>query len=189
MDIEQGYYVYENAEMARQAILELERIERLEKQIDYDKPQLVYHLYQKVIDKGIFHTPEGFIYLVHLRKYLEEHESELGGPIAGIPAGLLPLLPIDDKIKVQRSTQSVKKVQVNSTKEKVLGYRIVILFLIAAIIGMFIISSMSDSPTILNYEQEIQNKYVDWEEQLEEREAQLADWEKELEEEQEQLEK
>ena len=56
-----------------------------------------------------------------------------------------------------------------------------IAFLAVAVIFMMIIAGISDSPTILNYRQKIQNEYAEWEQQLQ-------DWEDDLEEREELLE-
>lgn len=51
-----------------------------------------------------------------------------------------------------------------------------------SIIGMFIIASTSDNPTILNYENKLIDKYAEWEQELDEREAALNEREQMVEE-------
>lgn len=53
--------------------------------------------------------------------------------------------------------------------------RIVIVFLVIMIVAMFIINSMNDSPTILNYRKQIQNEYSQWQMQLEDKEQELRE--------------
>ena len=43
--------------------------------------------------------------------------------------------------------------------------------LLLCVIGMFYVNSTINSPTILNYEEELLNKYSSWEQELTEREA------------------
>lgn len=59
--------------------------------------------------------------------------------------------------------------------------RIIIFFLAAAIIIMLVIASRGDSPTILNYKKQIQNEYVEWQQQLSDKEEELRNRERELE--------
>ena len=74
------------------------------------------------------------------------------------------------------------KNRVHKLEEKLLIEKIIIGFLILLVIGMFIIASMGNSPTILNYKKEIQNEYADWQTQLEEKESELRERERILEE-------
>lgn len=48
------------------------------------------------------------------------------------------------------------------------------------VIVMFVISTTSSNPNILNYERAIQNRYVEWEQQLSDREQVVREKEKEL---------
>lgn len=99
------------------------------------------------------------------------------------------------KEKIKEPNEKVKKVK--SPKEKVVeekntdpvDYRYRELFhltltlsivLFIAIVAMFIISSTSDNINILNYENEIIDKYSTWEQELSDREKELDAWEKEL---------
>lgn len=89
------------------------------------------------------------------------------------------------------------KVKVKKQKEKVaeekntdpVDYRYRELFhltltlcivLFVSIVAMFIISSTSNNINILNYENEIIDKYSTWEQELSDREKELDAWEKEL---------
>lgn len=49
-----------------------------------------------------------------------------------------------------------------------------------AIVAMFVISSTSNNVNILNYENEILDKYSSWEQELSDKEKELDAWEKEL---------
>ena len=60
-------------------------------------------------------------------------------------------------------------------RNRILSHRIVIGFLAAAIVVMFLIAFKSDTPNILNYETALQNKYAAWDAELTEREAELRE--------------
>lgn len=53
--------------------------------------------------------------------------------------------------------------------------------LLLCVIGMFIVSSTSNSPNILNYETKLINKYEQWEQELEQREAEVSERENQVE--------
>ena len=61
--IEHGFYSYPDTSAAESAAAEVERIRRLEDQIDYSKPKVVHLLYDRINDSNVFATPEGFAYL------------------------------------------------------------------------------------------------------------------------------
>ena len=58
------------------------------------------------------------------------------------------------------------------------GLLVLCITLLLCVIGMFYVNSTINSPTILNYEEELLNKYSSWEQELTEREAAVK--EKEL---------
>ena len=70
-----GYFEYSDDEKAMEALKEQDKIMKLEGQVDYENPNLVYMLYNKMIDSKVFHTPEGILYLVHLQDYLNEQQD------------------------------------------------------------------------------------------------------------------
>ena len=89
------------------------------------------------------------------------------------------------KLRISAKHQSDEK----KKQGKADGYRkkyeitlFISVILAISIIGMFIIASTSDSPTILNYENKLIDKYAEWEQELDEREAALNDREQMVEE-------
>ena len=163
--IEQGYYSYPDETEAGAAANELEKIRRLEAQIDYNKPKVVYALYNKMLLGEVFSSPEGFAYLLHIRQYLEDNLYEIGEAIPGIPVEMFM------REKVQEVPVPEKRPPVRKRKEQdTLSYKIVIAALALLVIAMLVITALSDSPTILNYEKKLQDKYAAWEMELSERE-------------------
>ena len=77
--IEQGYFSYPDVASAEAAVTEGEKIRRLERQLDYRRPQLVYTLYVKALEGNVFHTAEGFAYLLRIREYLENKDTNISG--------------------------------------------------------------------------------------------------------------
>lgn len=173
--IEQGYYSYPDEDAAGEAANELEKIRRLEAQIDYNKPKVVYALYNKMLLGEVFSTPEGFAYLLHLRQYLEDHVFDIGEAIPGIPVEMfihekIQEVPVPDRKETGRRKRN----------EDTLSYKIIIGALALLVIAMLVITALSDSPTILNYEKKLQDRYASWEMELSEREAAIRERELEL---------
>jgi hypothetical protein len=80
-----------------------------------------------------------------------------------------------------KSSQSLEK-QLRKYKRWASITSVACVTMLLMIIGMFYVNSTSDSPTILNYEQTLLDKYAGWEEDLDAREQALQEKEQELQE-------
>ncbi|MCR4585211.1 MAG: hypothetical protein K5686_05745 [Lachnospiraceae bacterium] len=174
--IEQGYYSYPDEDAAGEAANELEKIRRLEAQIDYNKPKVVYALYNKMLLGEVFSTPEGFAYLLHLRQYLEDHVYDIGEAVPGIPVEMF----IHEKIQEVPAGEEKNPNRRKKKDQDTLSYKIIITALALLVIAMLVITALSDSPTILNYEKKLQDRYASWEMELAEREDAIRAKELEL---------
>lgn len=179
--IEQGMYIFEYVAEAEEAKIEAQRIERLEKQLDYTKPALVLAFYKKALEGRVFKTVEGYAYLVHLRAYLEDRKSDLGGVIPCIPSDYMSerahyrVIVNELKDNLKNEKKKTKRLRHSNGTMK-----IVITFLVVALVAMLIIALVSDNPNILNYERVLQDKYSSWEMDLKEREDVIRQKELEL---------
>lgn len=191
-----GYFGYKNMSEADKARAEQERIVKLENQINYDNPKMVYTLYNKILAGDYFHTPEGLLYLVHLQDYLYSKESQIPGPIAPIPSDYTrdkskksneqleeERVKLLDKVRSLESDKSkaYKNIKIKQKKTDNIVYKIIIAGMAIIIVGMLVIAGASSSPNIINYRNQIQDEYSDWEKQLLEREKELREREKSLE--------
>ncbi|MCR5012135.1 MAG: hypothetical protein K6A72_07305 [Lachnospiraceae bacterium] len=180
---ELGAFSYADKVMADDAERELKRIQKLEQQIDYSKPKVVHLLYDKMINASSLRTPEGLIYMSEMYGFLREHSTELDHELRGIPVEMFSGITRtreaeggDDLKLTEENFNKLKrrlKREKQESKSKILSHRIVIAFLAAAIVVMFIIAFKSDTPNILNYETALQNKYAAWDAELTQREAEL----------------
>lgn len=179
--IEQGMYIFEYVAEAEEAKIEAQRIERLEKQLDYTKPALVLAFYKKALEGRVFKTVEGYAYLVHLRAYLEDRKSDLGGVIPCIPSDYMSERA-HYRVIVNELKENLKneKKKTKSLRHSNGTMKIVITFLVVALVAMLIIALVSDNPNILNYERVLQDKYSSWEMDLKERENVIRQKELEL---------
>lgn len=84
-----GSFSYKSKIAADKAVKEQAKIMKLEAQMDYNNPKIVYSVYTKIIERDILETMEGVSYLMHLQNYLYENEESLSGPVPAIPVAML----------------------------------------------------------------------------------------------------
>lgn len=178
-------FVFESEEIAAKAQKEADGIKYIKSQTRMDNPDVVLDLYNKIIQKKMFDTPVGIAFLMELQEYLKTVPYIMNEDIRPIPVrnGVV--------IKSAKNDNKSEKKPANKHKsagqEKTSGgsrffvFTTVVLALI--VVGMFVISYMSQNNTnIINYENEIIDKYEIWETKLKEKENQLNAREKALEE-------
>lgn len=105
-----GSFEYDTEIKSKQAEAEAAKINKLESQMDYSKPTIVYSLYCKIIKNNIFKSPEGMIYLAQLQQYLNDNESLLPGPIPSIPAQVF-ISPDPNELALREQTKEVESLK------------------------------------------------------------------------------
>lgn len=167
-----------DATLARNEML---RIERLEEKMDYQNPEMVYAVYKKAIDNRVFKTPVGYGFLKKLQRALRESAVN-DSDIADIPVSGVYSMRESANQTVERIQASRKPVKKEKPKQEFFSRKtsiIVNIALLVLVIVMFVISTTGSSPTVVNYERTIQNRYAEWERQLSEREQVIREKEKE----------
>lgn len=179
-----GGFCFENEEEAAQAKKEAEGIRYLREKINMDTPEAVLGIYNKMIQQKLFETAVGYAYLKELQEYLRSIPFIDGEAVLPIPVSH-PVLEesIQKKRRMERKAAPEPQMQVKNFDfrkryQAALG---ICLVLFLCVVGMFTVSMFSNSPTILNYETKLIDRYEQWERELEEREAALAEREKEIE--------
>ena len=154
---------------AEQAQKEVEGVKYIKGKTDMKNPEMVLRIYNKMIEEGLFETAVGLSYLKEVQDYLYQVPFIRKEEILSIP-----VLHWDPLSIPQRKVEKEKKPQgtIESTEER---KRLIVsvmlnLILIICIIAMFWISTTSSSPTILNYETKLIDRYASWEQELTERE-------------------
>lgn len=154
---------------AEQAKKEVEGVKYIKGKTDMKNPEMVLRIYNKMIEEGLFETAVGLSYLKEVQDYLYQVPFIRKEEILSIP-----VLHWDPLSIPQRKVEKEKKPQgtIESTEErKRLKVSVMLnLILIICIIAMFWISTTSSSPTILNYETKLIDRYASWEQELTERE-------------------
>lgn len=178
-------FVFENEEQAKLAKKEVEGIQYIHDNMNMDNPQMVQEIYQRIMAQELFHTPIGYAYLKELQDYLKGLPGVDTSEIPGIPVKDMGL-DLDHVAGKEKSGEHQNENADKNSEEQqetklqkrcriLLSVNIV---LIIIVIAMFAISLTSGSTTILNYETKIINKYEEWEQELDEREAALDALEK-----------
>lgn len=169
----------QDAELAQTELL---RIERLEEKLDYQNYEMVRAVYKKALNNRVFKTPVGYDFLKKLRGILQEDPMQ-DEEIDNIPVyGVYSMRESASQTmeRIQASRRPVKK---EMPKQEFFSRKTSILVnigLLALVIVMFVISTTSSKPTVLNYERVLQNRYAEWEQQLSEREQVIREKEREL---------
>lgn len=179
-------YQFELREEYETALQEKKGVEYLDAQLDYGDSQKVLRTYNELIRKKIFYTPVGIAYLNRLRNVLvnsSEIEDDKIMPLY-VPSGKKKDSAKVEKYISNQYKETVSTMNKDLKKTKTINRNLIAvnIVLLVIIIAMFIISYTSDSPNILNYERELQDKYAGWAEDLKDKEEELRQREREIEE-------
>lgn len=195
-----GFLFVSEAE-AKQAAKEAEGVAYIRSKTNMEDPEMVLQVYNKMVQQKLFETAVGYVYLKELRDYLYtmpfiEKDSIL--PIyvthpafeqqVKLRAGLLAKQNAAQEKKAGPSTakgtkskSSARKGAKNADyKKKFQTMSVICGILAVCVIGMFAITATSNNATILNYENEVINRYEAWEQELTERENAVLESEREL---------
>lgn len=176
-------FVFADELLAQKAQKELEGIRYIKTKTDMDNPDMVLEIYNRMIGEKLFETPVGYAFLKELQEYLVTIPYIRTDQIKHIQVD--EMIPVKETIlakreeKRQQAKEEKPKRQVEVHEKNVnykTKYRIFFTMTIALVVivaAMFAITLTSNSPTILNYETNLINKYEHWEEDLQEREAEL----------------
>ena len=159
---------------------EAEGVKYIRQKVDFENPEMVYQVYENLIEQNLFETPVGYCFLHELREYLVVSPAIRDEDVSLIP------VQVAKQDAVHMSSQREKKTQDEPDKrvrrEKNVNYKsrcyffmVATLVLTISIGTMMLIAASSDHPNILNYENELINKYAAWEADLEEREQALKE--------------
>jgi hypothetical protein len=199
-----GGYIFEDENKAKKAAKELKAVEYILGQLKEADEKGVLTVYKKLINQRYFSTEIGMGFLSQLRQNLEACGAYSDDEIPQIysldaeepkvkETASEPVKAKDTKPEISPEKSKVKKEKSDKSKEsnnagdfaelkrlifinKIL--LILCITLLLCVIGMFYVNSTINSPTILNYEEKLIDKYSSWEQELTEREAAVK--EKEL---------
>lgn len=132
-------------------------------------------LYNKIIDEKLLKTPIGIEFLRKMQKQLFNDKSIDNAMIKSIPA---TMFKYEEKREAGQSAVTLNKKNNNTVKNKNLKYKdmyikmlIINFALILAIVIMFVITKSADKFDTDYYRESIENDYISWQNELEERES------------------
>ena len=193
-----GGYIFDDENKAKKAAKELKAVEYILGQIKDADEKGVLTVYKKLLNQRLFSTEIGMSFLSQLRQNLIASnafsEDEIP-PVYSLDEPEVKEEPIGTTAQVQSKEPKPKAKKEKADKPNAeskasdsseikrlrLANRVLLVLcitLLLCVIGMFYVNSTINSPTILNYEEELLNKYSSWEQELTEREAAVK--EKEL---------
>lgn len=178
---------FTNAQLAAQAKREADGVRYIKENTDMENPEMVLHLYHKLITEELFETPIGIGFLKELRDYLSAVPSIREPELETISVEKL-LKSTETRTSIEKAGRERKKLQdkvnadkkLEQTKKNFRNSLLCNLFLVIVVIGMFIVATTGDHPNILSYENKIIDKYAEWQQELEEREQAVKVREQEL---------
>ena len=176
-----GYRFSRRAD-ATKARKEIGNIAKIKGRIDENNISDMTKLYKGLISKNYFSTPVGLSFLHEMREYIMQKD-----PTVELDYVPVPRLA-EKKVRPEDSTQYVflkedrdrLQEECDDMKRKRPKMIIAIVALIVLVVGMFFIVITNDNLGFFNAENKVLNKYSAWEEQLTQRERELAEWEAEL---------
>ena len=171
-------YIFKTMEDAKLAQLEAQKIDYIEKRMNYHRADSVLAVYKKAIEEGVFQTPIGIRYLEKL------HEFLVNCPAITEEIPPITLQSYFSKTVRMNANPARKRIQPakkrDTLKNKYRASVMLNIMLMIMVVAMFIIAFNAKNPNILNYEKTLINKYSEWEQELNEREQQLREKEKEM---------
>lgn len=177
-----GGYEFTSKEDAQIAKDELNAIKYVSSKTNSKDLKQVYSLYNKIIERKLFSTQIGMNYLKSLQTFLYKSSEIPNDKIQPIPINT----DTQDEINIRRERSEFKS-ELRDLSIKVARYKnnftrvmIINVILVIIIVAMFIILNTSSNPNIINYEVNLQNKYAQWQEQLQSQEQSLNARENEL---------
>lgn len=153
--------------MTKEEKKELEGIQYIQKKNNLRDIKSVLILYNKLMEKELFHTQVGIDFMDTLKQRLIQSEEISNQDIYGY------VEPEPKKEENSRQDELLKKY-----KYKYYNSLIINIILVAALVIGFLITTNSKNVNILNYENRLLDKYSAWEADLTEREQAVTAREK-----------
>lgn len=173
-----GAYSFGTKAEWEEAKREEESIRYIRAKTNLSDAETAYKMYCGLVEKRTFITPVGTAFLVELRSML----LRSGKSEEDIP-GVFVILPRRKGKRAESFSQEMEaknRMMVDYYKDKLRNSRIVTLFLVLVIAGMFLITLFGPNSLFVDAEVKLQDKYAAWEQDIREREEAVQRREKEL---------
>ncbi len=145
--------LYSNENEAKRAIDETKGIKVVRQRADLSDPFLVLDLYNKMLQKEMFTTVNGYAFMLELQNTLYQSEEISNSVVKPIPSP-----------NFKKKAKQLKKE--NPYRTKFIYSLILIGILLIAMVVMFIITANSSNLNIINYRARLQAEYEEKENEL-----------------------
>lgn len=173
-----GEYAYASKAEWEEAKKEEESVRYIRAKMNLKDTDIVYKLYCRLVDQGSFYTPVGIGFLQELRRQL------LSGvkPPEEIPAIPIRLAKKKSVLAEEISDEEKKKIKNRADyyQGKLQTTRIVAVGLTFLVIVMFLITMFGPNSPLADANEQVQNQYAAWEQELTEREQAVREKENAL---------
>lgn len=164
-----------DANIARE---EIKKIKYIADKLDYQNPESVLSIYNKMIVNRVVVTPIGHAFLRELQMFLYASTEVNDDEVKDIPLYTVYGAKPGDLSKLD--SIYIKPKEKRTYRKEYITAVWVSIALGILVIAMFIITLQADNPNILNYKNALLDEYSAWEQDLTEREAVIREKEKEL---------
>ena len=175
---------YRDPQEAKKAKKEWEGIQYILSQNNMDDIETALSVYNKLVERNILKTNVGEKFLSELKERLLEAEEIENKRINGFSKEDEQWLRVRERDKAKKEElleQKNRKSGDSYYRQKYYFSLTLNVLLVIAILIMAYITLNSNHVNILNYENALINKYVSWEQSLQQKEAELKEREQELE--------
>lgn len=203
-------FAFDNPTTGEEALKEQEAIEYVNKQLNFDDTKSLLALYNQMVTRRMFHTEVGISYLKSIQDYLMKSDvdpavieaipitSDGNESVASDAENVSAEEKSDSKDSAKDSNKDNSRnnrydddIKARNRERKLIAknkrltkmtisFIVISIALVITVVAMFVIANTSNNPTILNYEEVLQNKYASWEQDLQRREAEVEKQEKAL---------
>ena len=168
-------FTFETEAAARMARDELTGINIVKSKVNMNNPEKVLEVYNQLLDKRLCKTTLGMCYLREMQQFLISNGmSERVKPI--------PIEPVRDRVVSHMKYGDLTgKKKSEKNKKPLLATSVLLNVVLAVAVGiMLYIATTGNSTTVLNYENQLVDKYEHWEQDLKQREQALKQQEQSL---------
>lgn len=169
-------------DMGLEAKREQKAVEVMTNKLDMNKPDTVLRAYRQITSQKLFHTQVGYDFLKGMQNYLitnpeidnsEIYPIEIDSPEESLLAMNAAREKRGEKAKSmpQSKKNAASSGKDSGSKAKIFMATTIILGVM--VVSMFIITLTAKVPTVLNYERVLLDRYSTWEQELNEREAEV----------------
>ncbi len=172
-------YAYDTKAEWEEAKKEEESIRYIRAKTDLNNPETILKVYTGLVEKRTLITPVGTEFLKELRGDIVRSGKLSEDEVPGIPV-TLPRKKGRRAEAFAAESESKNKVLADYYCGKLRNLRIITAVLVLVIAAMFAITVFLPNSPLHSAEQQLQDKYADWEQQLTRRESEIRQREQEL---------